>query len=78
MKELADWIAANADRPLALIDLKQQSGYSPRSLQLAFRAVLGLTPMQWVKRCRMQKAHERLQRPNHDGSVSSVARDTGF
>ncbi len=77
-EELADWIAAHADRPLGLTDLEQQSGYSRRSLQLAFRAVLDFSPMQWVKYCRMQKAHERLQQPNRGDTVGSVARDTGF
>lgn len=78
VKELAQWIAANADRPLTLIDLERQSGYSRRSLQLAFRAVLGCTPMQWVKRCRMQKARERLESPKPGDSVASVATMTGF
>ena len=32
---------SSTDQPLALSDLERQSGYSRRSLQLAFRAHLG-------------------------------------
>ncbi len=78
VKELADWIAAHADGLLTLTDLERQSGYSRRSLQLAFRARLDCTPMQWVKRCRMQKARERLECPMPGDSVGSVAKSAGF
>lgn len=78
VKDLADWIAVHADRPLGLSDLERQSGYSRRSLQLAFRAVLGCTPMQWVKRCRMQMVRERLEHPVPGESVASAAKVAGF
>lgn len=78
LKALATWIEAHADQPLALSDLERQSGYSRRSLQLAFRTHLGCSPMQWVKRCRMQKARERLQHPALGDSVGSVAQGLGF
>ena len=78
VKELADWIAVHADRPLSLTDLEQQSGYSRRSLQAAFRVVLGCTPMQWVKRCRLQKVRKSLERPEPGDSVGSAARRAGF
>lgn len=78
VKALAAWIEAHADQPLALSDLERQSGYSRRSLQLAFRAHMGCSPMHWVKRCRMQKARERLQHPSPGDSVGSVAYALGF
>jgi len=78
VKDLADWIAVHADRPLGLSDLERQSGYSRRSLQLAFRAVLGCTPMQWVKRCRMQMVRERLEHPVPAESVASAAKVARF
>ncbi|MBM5793791.1 MAG: helix-turn-helix domain-containing protein [Cyanobacteria bacterium K_DeepCast_0m_m1_088] len=74
VNELADWVAAHADRPLTLSDLERQSGYSRRSLQLAFRTVLGCTPMLRVRRCRLQNVRERLERPLNGDSVGSVAR----
>lgn len=78
VKALAAWIEAHADQPLALSDLERQSGYSRRSLQLAFRTHLGCSPVQWVRRCRMQKARERLQHPSPGDSVGSVAFGLGF
>jgi AraC-like DNA-binding protein len=78
VKTLAAWIEAHAGQPLSLSDLERQSGYSRRSLQLAFRAHLGCSPMQWVSRCRMQKARERLQSPAPGDSVGSVAYGLGF
>ncbi len=78
MKALAAWIEAHADQALALSDLERQSGYSRRSLQLAFRTHLGCSPMQWVRRCQMQKARERLQHPSPGDSVGSVAYGLGF
>ena len=78
VKVLADWIEAHADEPLALSDLERQSGYSRRSLQLAFRTYLECSPMQWVKRCRMRKARERFQCPRPGDSVTTVAHGLGF
>jgi AraC-like DNA-binding protein len=78
VKELADWVAAHADCPLTLSDLERQSGYSRRSLQVAFRTVLGCTPMQWVKLCRLQNVRERLEHSTQGDSVGSVAKAAGF
>jgi AraC-like DNA-binding protein len=78
VRALAAWIEAHADQALALSDLERQSGYSRRSLQLAFRSHMGCSPMQWVKRCRMQKARERLKHPAYGDSVASVAYGLGF
>jgi AraC-like DNA-binding protein len=78
VRALAAWIEAHADQALALSDLERQSGYSRRSLQLAFRTHMGCSPMQWVKRCRMQKARERLKHPAYGDSVASVAYGLGF
>ncbi|PZV04092.1 MAG: hypothetical protein DCF23_07280 [Cyanobium sp.] len=78
IRALTDWIDAHADHPLALTDLERQTGYSRRSLQLAFRRHMGCTPMQWVKRCRLQKARERLLHSAPGDSVGGVAQRLGF
>jgi AraC-like DNA-binding protein len=75
---LADWIEAHAAQPLALTDLERQAWYSRRTLQLAFRMHLGCTPMQWVKRCRMSKARDRLKHPLPHDTVSTIAQSFGF
>jgi AraC-like DNA-binding protein len=75
---LADWIQAHAAQPLALSDLERQAGYSRRTLQVAFRTHIGCTPMQWVKRCRMSMARERLKHPLPHDTVSSIAQGLGF
>ncbi len=73
---LQDWVVANLDRPLALADLADHVGVSPRTLTRRFERSLGTSPGQWVVQRRLARAQELLV--GGDASVEQVARAVGF
>lgn len=61
--EAEAWLQARLQQPLRIDDLARQLSLTPRSLQLAFQRELGCSPMQRLKRLRLQALHRLLQRP---------------
>lgn len=76
--ELLEWIHANLDRPLGLTQLEQRSGYSRRSLQLAFQQRYGCGPIQWIRQQRLERARLALLHPLPGDSVSAIASRFGY
>ena len=74
--EVIRLIAAEADEKLALDDLAGRAAMSPYHFLRTFRAVVGMTPHQYVLRTRLHRAAVRLRRT--DESVSAIAFDAGF
>jgi AraC-like DNA-binding protein len=66
-------------RPLTTAGLAAAAGVSVRSLQEGFRQHVGLTPMAYLRRVRLEHAHAELGDPR-DGhrSVAAVAHRWGF
>ena len=75
---LVEWIDAHLEEPLALSALERQSGYSRRSLQLAFQHRYGCGPVQWIRRRRLERARQALLSPGPEDSVGSIARRFGY
>lgn len=75
---LTAWIDANLNQPIDLGTLEEQAGCSRRTLQYHFRRRFDCTPMQWVRRQRLEQALQRLQRPALLDSVWSVAQIVGY
>ena len=69
-------IEAQAHEPLSLADLARQAAMSPYHFLRTFRAVVGMTPHQFILRTRLHRAAVRL-RQSHD-DVSAIALDAGF
>lgn len=61
--EAEAWLQAHLHQPLRIADLARQLSLTPRSLQLAFQHELGCSPMQRLKRLRLQALHRLLERP---------------
>jgi len=78
IQPLLDWIDAHLESPIALSDLEAQVHWSRRTLQYAFQNACGCSPMQWVRRRRLQRAMQRLKNPQPGDNVSSIARSVGF
>ena len=76
--DLLDFIRQHLQEPLGLSRLTQQSHYSRRSLQYAFRTRLGCTASQWIRDQRLDLASQLLQTPDHHTTVSSVAAACGY
>jgi PAS domain S-box-containing protein len=85
LNQLCDYITSNLDQTLTLAILERFSGLSARALQYAFRRKFGCTPMQWVRRQRLESVHRLLSSPpRHQGSnpgggkVTAIALSCGF
>jgi len=76
--ELLDYIKAHLDQPLNLTMLANQSHYSRRALQYAFRDRLGCTPTQWIRSQRLDLAHQHLLRAQPGDTVTRIAQDCGY
>jgi AraC-like DNA-binding protein len=69
-------IESEADEPLSLADGARAAGMSRYHFLRTFRAVVGLTPHQYLLHLRLRRAAVRLRRS--DESVSAIAYDSGF
>ncbi|HSR88534.1 MAG TPA: helix-turn-helix domain-containing protein [Pontiella sp.] len=67
------------DKLFTLQEISSQTGASERTLQYAFKNVVGISPLKFAKLHRLQRAHKLLMcgSPNHM-SVKEVALETGF
>ena len=61
--EAETWLQEQLQQPLRIADLARQLALTPRSLQLAFQRERGCSPMQRLKRLRLQALQGLLQRP---------------
>lgn len=73
VKRAEDFIAAHAREEIAISDLVAASGVSTRTLFESFRKFRGLTPMQFLRRYRLDRVRETLLRGNCGESVTEVA-----
>ncbi|MFK3983292.1 helix-turn-helix transcriptional regulator [Micromonospora sp. NPDC050397] len=73
-------IEAHADLPVTVTEIATAAGVSPRALQEAFRRQLDTTPMGYLRRVRLERAHRDLQdaEATTGATVASVARRWGF
>lgn len=78
LAELLEWIDANLSRPLGLTQLEQRSGYSRRSLQLAFQQRFGCGPIQWIRRQRLDRARQAMLHAEPGDTVTAIAERFGF
>ena len=69
-------IEAKADERLGLTDMAREAGMSPYHFLRTFRAVVGMTPHQYVLHVRLQRAALRLLRTRDP--VSAIAFEAGF
>jgi AraC family transcriptional regulator len=69
-------IERNAREPLSLVALAREAAMSPYHFLRTFRALVGMTPHQYVLRTRLHRAAVRLRRSNDP--VSTIAFDEGF
>ncbi|GIF30293.1 AraC family transcriptional regulator [Actinoplanes utahensis] len=73
---LFPWVMARLDRPLTVEDLARRANMSSRNLARHFRAVTGMTPLQWLSTQRIRRAQELLE--NTGDSIDAVAVAAGM
>lgn len=71
-----EWALAHLDRPLTLAQLATHAGMSVRTFSRRFRAEVGLTPVQWLVRQRVDRARRMLEAG--DESMERIAARAGF
>ncbi|RBY77974.1 AraC family transcriptional regulator [Blastococcus sp. TF02-09] len=74
------FVDAHASLPITVTDIARAAGVGPRALQLAFARHLGLSPMAYVRRVRLECAHRELQAadPTSGDTVAAIAARWGF
>jgi len=72
-------IAANLDGALDLECLARGAGLSPFHFHRVFRGMVGETPLELIRRLRMERAAWRLARDNGgSGGITDIAFDAGY
>jgi AraC-like DNA-binding protein len=73
-----EYIEANWNKPVRIVDLIGLTNVSSRSLFKSFRSARGYSPMAFAKMIRLQHARQMLEAGNSSTSVTAVAFDCGF
>ncbi|MET8230618.1 helix-turn-helix transcriptional regulator [Micromonospora sp. NPDC005298] len=79
LRRAITFIEENADRDISAADIARAATVSLRAVQLAFRRHLGTTPMAYLRRIRLDRAHHDLIRADpRQETVSAIASRWGF
>lgn len=73
-----DIIHARAEEALSITRLAAELGVTPRSLQLSFRAVHGVSPRQYLERVRLDRVRLMIRMQGEASSVTTAALECGF
>jgi transcriptional regulator GlxA family with amidase domain len=79
LRRATDFIHENAHRDITLSDIAAAVNLTPRSVQYTFRRHMGTTPLEYLRRVRLDRAHRELQAadPRVD-TVMAIAGRWGF
>jgi AraC-like DNA-binding protein len=78
VKRAIDSMEADPGRPLTVHDLARTAGVSVRALQEGFHQHIGMSPMTYLRRLRLARAHDDLRRPDGARTVTEIAHRWGF
>jgi AraC-like DNA-binding protein len=79
VKRAEEFIAANLEDDIGLVDIVASSGVSMRTLYYGFRRCRGMGPMTWLKRLRLDRAHADLEAAAPGSTtVTEIAARWGF
>jgi transcriptional regulator GlxA family with amidase domain len=79
LRRATTFIHDNAHSDIGLADIAAALGVTPRSVQYMFRRHLGTTPLEYLRRVRLDRAHRDLKAadPSVD-TVTAIAGRWGF
>ncbi|MEO3770434.1 helix-turn-helix transcriptional regulator [Micromonospora sp. B9E7] len=79
LRRAITFLEEHADQDISAADIADAARVSLRAVQLAFRRHLGTTPMAYLRRVRLDRAHHDLVRADpHQETVSAIASRWGF
>jgi AraC-like DNA-binding protein len=71
-------LRSRVSEPIRIADIARELGIGVRHLQAGFRRHLDMTPLQFLRECRLDQAHRRLSNPLPGETTTSIAFDCGF
>jgi AraC family transcriptional regulator len=77
MVQIAEWLTANAAERIDLTTAAAEAGLSSYHFLRTFKAILGVTPHQYLMRTRLRTAARRLL-DEQDLTVTTIAFEVGF
>lgn len=78
LADLEDWIEANIAENISLGRLCEYMQVGERSLQLAFQARRGMSPMRFIAERRLAVANQRISSAYNSEDVTAIATKLGF
>lgn len=78
VRRAMQYIHHNFAEPLTMGKIADVLQISPRSLQLGFKAELGLTPMQYLRETRLREAHAMLKSGLGADMIGDICDQVGF
>lgn len=80
LRRAVAFIDGHAHEPVSLTQLAEASGASGRALRHAFTRQYSVTPSGYLRRVRLERAHEELVAadPGHGATVAAIARTWGW
>lgn len=78
LKRALDWIQTHLGDAFTVLDIAKNAGQSVRSLQLSFQQNMGMNPLNYVQRLRLQQIHHDLLHGDTDEKISDIAARWGF
>lgn len=80
LRRAVEYIDGHAAEDIGLTEIARVARISPRGLQLTFRKHLDCTPLAYLRRARMDRAHHDLQEadPTRGATVAAIAAHWGF
>ncbi|MEH6593083.1 MAG: helix-turn-helix domain-containing protein [Halioglobus sp.] len=73
-----NFFKANADKPIRIADVCRVTGTDERMLQRAFKDYLDVTPLEYLRLDRLQRARRMLMFSQAKLAISEIAFDCGF
>ncbi|TXI11024.1 MAG: AraC family transcriptional regulator [Rhizobium sp.] len=78
LKRALDWIQTHLGDEFTVLDIARNAGQSVRSLQLSFQQNMGMNPLNYVQRLRLQQIHHDLLHGDAEENISDIAARWGF
>jgi transcriptional regulator GlxA family with amidase domain len=73
-----EYIEINLHRKIMMLELKQHTKCSERSLQMIFKKYLNKSPFEYIEEQRLLKAYELIKQHKQSKRTTDIAREVGF
>jgi AraC-like DNA-binding protein len=78
IQRACEMLRSRIGEPIRIADIARELGVGVRHLQAGFHRHLAVTPLQFLRECRLDQAHRRLCNPLPGETTTSIAFACGF